>query len=78
MDFVTEFGKIEQEVSKKKAQMSALEERKRILEEDEARLLGQLKELNINSMEEAETYLANTEKSLSEGLKQCQEIMAKQ
>jgi len=76
VDFSAEFEKIHADVEKKKSEQSALEERKRMLEEEKGRLVEQLKAHGLNSIEEAQAFLVEAEKKLQEGLDRCQKILA--
>ena len=76
VDFSAEFEKVHADVEKKKAEQSALQERKRMLEEEKGRLLEQLKALGINSIEEAQAFLVDAERQLQEGLEKCQKILS--
>jgi len=78
VDFIKEFEEIQAQVESKKAEQTTLQERKRMLEEEQNRLLEQLKALGLNSIEEAQAFIATTEQQLSEGLEKCHQMLSSQ
>jgi uncharacterized protein YajQ (UPF0234 family) len=76
MNYIEELNQIQKSVEVKKQKKVALEERKRMLEEDLGKSMAELKELGINSLEEADGYIKKTEGELNEGISKCRQILA--
>jgi hypothetical protein len=76
MNYIEELNQIQKQTEEKKQKKVALEERKRMLEEDLGKTMAELKECGINSIEEADAYIKKTESELNEGISKCRQILA--
>lgn len=75
MNYKEELDKLQKTLETKKMEKVRLEERIKQLEEEQIKILTELKEIGLSSIEEANKVVVSLENEIQEGLKKCSDII---